>query len=173
MDLSKPGKDPINKAIAIVGPANSGKTGLICRLLGHFRDRGLKVAVLKHSHKPGLGDDGKDTGRYGRAGAKDVALAAPGLLRLTRLLDHDPPAEEVLAAWSPPADLILVEGYKSSSLPKISLVGPGLEQVLPDDARVIALVSSGPREARVPVFRPHQVAELADFILNFIKAPQK
>lgn len=160
---------PVNppKAVAIVGPSNAGKTELVCRLLGWFQSQGLEVAVLKHSHKRNLGDEGKDTGRYRRAGARNLALAAPGLLQITRCLPEDPPVEQVLAAWAPDADLILVEGYKSSSLPKIALVGSQLEKVLPDQSQVIALVSTDPYESRLPVFAPHQVAELGRFIQNF------
>mgnify|MGYP001196962894 CR=1 FL=1 len=36
------------RIFAISGVKNSGKTTLICRLLEIFKDKGLKVAVLKH-----------------------------------------------------------------------------------------------------------------------------
>jgi molybdopterin-guanine dinucleotide biosynthesis protein B len=156
------------KAVAIVGPSNSGKTELICRLVTWFRTQGLEAAVLKHSHHLQLADTGKDTGRYRQAGARNVALAAPGLLQITRVLAADPPVGEVLAAWTPDADLILVEGYKSSSLPQIALVGPQLEPVLQDFSRVIALVSGDPYESPLPVFAPGQVAELGQFIREFL-----
>jgi molybdopterin-guanine dinucleotide biosynthesis protein B len=156
------------KAVAIVGPSNSGKTGLVCRLLAWFQSQGLEVAVLKHSHKLNLGDEGKDTGRYQKAGARNLALAGPGLLQITRVLPEDPTVEQVLAAWAPDADLILVEGYKSSSLPKIALVGSQLEKVLRDFSQVIALVSPDPYKSRLPVFAPHQVAELGRFIQKFL-----
>ena len=67
-----PGGSPW-KAVALVGPSNSGKTGLICRLLGWFQTQGQEVAVLKHSHHLNLGDNSKDTGRYRQAGAANVA----------------------------------------------------------------------------------------------------
>ena len=86
------------KAVAIVGPSNAGKTELVCRLLGWFQSQGLEVAVLKHSHKLNLGDEAKDTGRYRQAGARNLALAGPGLLQITRCLPADPPVEQVLAA---------------------------------------------------------------------------
>jgi len=170
MQQSKPVNQPVAaaKAIAIVGPSNSGKTELICRLVGHFQAQGLEVAVLKHSHKLDLGDQGKDTGRYHRAGARNVALAAPGLLQITRYLPADPPVEEVLASWAPDADLILVEGYKSGSLPKIALVGSELEKVISDYSQVVALVSPEPWESHLPIFAPQQVAELGRFIQTFL-----
>jgi molybdopterin-guanine dinucleotide biosynthesis protein MobB len=51
----------MEKAITIVGPSNSGKTELICRLVAWSRAQGLTVAVLKHSHKLVLADEGKGT----------------------------------------------------------------------------------------------------------------
>lgn len=156
------------KAVAIVGPSNSGKTWLICRLLSWFQAQGRKVAVLKHSHHLNLGDTGKDTGRYRQAGALNVALAGPGVLQITRSLAADPTVDQVLAAWAPDADLILVEGYKSSSLPKIALVGAKSEKVLTDFSRVIALVSEEPTPSGLPVFSPGQVEELGRFILEFL-----
>lgn len=159
----------LHKTIAIVGPSNSGKTQLICRLLDWFQAQGLKVAALKHSHKLCLGDEGKDTWRYSKTGAQIVALTAPGLMQVTHYLSEDPPLAKVLAALSPEADLILVEGYKSSSLPKIVLVGSKLEKVLPDDHfQVIALVSPDPLKSEVPVFHSRQVVPLGQFILEYL-----
>lgn len=156
------------KAVAIVGPSNAGKTELICRLVDWFQTRGLKVAVLKHSHHPHLGDTAKDTGRYRRAGAKNVALAGPGLLQITLSLPSDPDVEEVFSSWHPDADLILVEGYKSGPLPKIALVGPKLEPVITDFSRVIALVGEAPGSSGLPVFSPEQVEELGRFLWEFL-----
>jgi molybdopterin-guanine dinucleotide biosynthesis protein B len=160
-----------HKTIAIVGPSNSGITELICRLLDWFQGQALNVAVLKHSHKSGLilGEEGKDTGRYRKHGARTVALAAPGLMQVTRYLSEvDLPLAAILAALSPGADLILVEGYKSSALPKIALVGSKLENVLPDHSQVIALVSPDPLKSEVPVFHSRQVVPLGQFILRYL-----
>jgi molybdopterin-guanine dinucleotide biosynthesis protein MobB len=158
----------LDKTIAIVGPSGSGKTELICHLVDWFQDQGLKVAVLKHSHKLGLGDEGKDTWRYRQTGAHIVALTAPGLMQITHYISEDPPLAKVLVALAPEADLILVEGYKSSVLPKIALVGLKLEKVLPDNSRVIALVSPDPLKSEVPVFQPGQVVPLGQFILEYL-----
>ncbi len=166
--MHPPGAD---KVISFVGPSGSGKTTLICRLLGWLKAQGLRAAVLKHSHKPGLGDEDKDTGKFRRAGAQTVALAAPGFLQISRVLPQEPPLDAALAQLAPAADLILVEGYKTSHLPKIALVGPDLEAVLPDDSRVIALVSSGPVESALPVFHPGEVEALGLFIKNYLGLP--
>ena len=151
-----------------MGPSGSGKTELICRLLEWFQAQGLKVAILKHSHKLNLGDESKDTGRYHQAGARIVALAAPGLLQVTRYLPEDPPLATVLDALAPGVDLILVEGYKTSPLPKVALVGLKLENILPNISHVIALVSSDPVDSPLPVFHPRQAAELCAFLMTYL-----
>jgi molybdopterin-guanine dinucleotide biosynthesis protein MobB len=151
-----------------VGPSGSGKTELICRLLPWFKAQGLKVAVLKHTHKQNLGEAGKDTGRFAKAGARLVALAGPGVLQITRYSSEDPHLKAVLAALAPEADLILVEGYKGSSLPKVALVGPGVENVLPDFSQVIALISTEPTDSPLPVFHPQQIGELGAFLKKYL-----
>ncbi len=147
-----------------MGPTNSGKTELICRLLEWFTAQGLKAAVLKHSHQQRLGDDGKDTWRYRQAGGRLVALAAPGLLQITRSHPGEPPLSEILAELARDADLILVEGYKSSSLPKLGLVASGAAVTLPDYPGLVAWVSALELATDLPVFHPRQVAEIGRFI---------
>lgn len=152
------------KALAIVGSSNSGKTELICRLLEWFTAQGLRVAVLKHSHHQQLGDDGKDTWRYRQAGGRLVALAAPGLLQITRSSSEEPPLDAILAELAPGSDLILVEGYKTSDLPKVGLAPPDAASPLPDYPRLVAWVSARPLPTHLPVFNPQQVAEIGRFI---------
>ncbi|MCL4502808.1 MAG: molybdopterin-guanine dinucleotide biosynthesis protein B, partial [Deltaproteobacteria bacterium] len=107
------------KALSIVGFSGSGKTELICLLLDWLIRQGIRVAVLKHTHHLDPGDRGKDTWRFRQAGARAVALAAPGLLQVSRSFPEEPPLPMILESLSPEADLILVEGYKSGPLPKI------------------------------------------------------
>jgi len=160
---------PRDKAIAIVGPSNSGKTELICRLLEWFTAQGLRAAVLKHSHHQHLGDDGKDTWRYRQAGGRLVALAAPGLLQITRSGPEEPSLSMILAELAPAADLILVEGYKTSDLPKVGLAPPDAASKLPDYPRLVAWVSAWPLPTDLPVFNPRQVAELGRFIQDQLR----
>ena len=156
------------KALAVVGRSNTGKTELICRLLPQLAARGLKVAVLKHSHHSDLdpGDQGKDTWRYRQAGAPTVALAAPGLLQVTRSFAGEPPLEQVLSSLAAAADLVLVEGYKTGPLPKVLVLGPDDRTEEPDYPHLIALVSEGPVDSPLPVFQVHQVEELSHWLYD-------
>lgn len=158
------------KAVSFVGRSNSGKTELICRLLPGLAARGLRVAVLKHSHHPDLdrGEQGKDTWRYRQAGAQTVALAAPGLMQVTRGFAGEPPLEQVLPFVAAEADLVLVEGYKRGPLPKVAVLAPEDRPEAPDYQHLIALVSERPVDSRLPVFQPHQVEELGQWLHDYL-----
>lgn len=159
----------MTKAVSIVGFSGSGKTELICRLLKHYSGLGLRVAVLKHTHHQlSPGDEGKDTWRFRQAGAAVAALAAPGLLQISRSFAEEPPLAESLAVLSPSTDLILVEGYKSGSLPKILVLNPALKENPVDLNQVIAVVSPVPVASPVPVFRPAEVGAIGNLILDHL-----
>ena len=162
----------MSKALSIVGFSGSGKTELICRLLDWLVRQGLKVAVLKHTHHHDPGDQGKDTWRFRQAGARVVALAAPGLLQVSQSFPEEPPLPLILESLSPEVDLILVEGYKASPLPKIVVLNPAIEARLPDLTQVIALVGPASAAATVPVFQPADVAAIGGFILAHLGLPE-
>ncbi|MGA9820710.1 MAG: molybdopterin-guanine dinucleotide biosynthesis protein B [Desulfobaccales bacterium] len=148
-----------------MGPSGSGKTELICRLLEWFGRRGLRVAVLKHTHHRDPGDRDKDTWRFRRAGARVVALAAPGLLQVSRQVIGEPPLSETLAALAREADLILVEGYKSGPLPKIAVLSVVPKEPPAISPQVIAMVGLAPVATDLPVFAPEDLEAIGGFIL--------
>jgi len=158
------------KAVAFVGLSNTGKTELICRLLPWLAARGLRVAVLKHSHHPDLDREeaGKDTWRYRQAGAQTVALAAPGLVQVTRSFAGEPSLKEILPPLAAEADLVLVEGYKTGPLPKVAVLEPDGGHEGPDYPNLIALVSERPVDTLLPVFQPHQVEELGQWLYDYL-----
>ena len=170
-DAVHPGNSAIfRKAVAIVGYSNSGKTELICRLLPCLAARGLRVAVLKHSHHSdiNLGDEGKDTWRYRQAGAQTVALSARGVLQVTRAFPEEPPLELVVETLAAEADVVLVEGYKTGPIPKVAVLGPDEGDEAPDYPHLIALVSDTAVKTRLPVFQRHQGEELGRYLHEFL-----
>ncbi len=159
---------PPNNIISLVGASGSGKTELICRLIAWFKSQGLKVAVLKHSHKTNLAES--DCARsYRQAGAHAVAQAGPRLVQITRYVPGEPDLAEVLAGLAPQADLVIVEGYKQSPLPKILVMEPRAEPITVDKAQIIALVSREFVESPLPVFHPDEVEEMGTFMLQYLR----
>lgn len=100
-----------------------------------------------------------------------VALAAPGFLQIINSYAAEPPLAQVLAALRSEADLILVEGYKSSSLPKLALAAPRADEPLPEYPHVIAWVSRSPLATELPVFSPDRVTDIGRFVAQFLGLP--
>ncbi|HBT97635.1 MAG TPA: molybdopterin-guanine dinucleotide biosynthesis protein B, partial [Desulfobulbaceae bacterium] len=70
--------------VTFIGWHNSGKTTLAAKVLTILRQRGLRVAAIKSTHKSGIIFDQAttDTGIYKAAGADGVLLVAPDQLVL-------------------------------------------------------------------------------------------
>ncbi len=158
------------KVISLVGPANSGKTQTVCRLVGWLAERGLRVGVVKHSHHR-LPAVSPEAAAYRQAGARAFAAAAPRVLQITCFPPGDPDPAPLLTWLNSQLDVVLVEGYKGGDLPKILLTGPGLEEVLPDRRQVVALISPQAGEGPLPVFHPDDLEGLGRFILTYLGMP--
>ena len=107
------------KVISVIGEKKSGKTSLIGYLIAYLKEYG-KVGCIKHAHNLDMAAaTAKDTARFFNAGAEVVIGASPektvkiyGSKNLQELIDE---------MASSGVDFVLVEGFKSSSLPKIAL----------------------------------------------------
>ena len=108
---------PVMKAISIVGEKNSGKTTLIEDLIAMLRDYG-SVGCIKHAQELAL-DESKDTTRLFNAGAELVIGASEhATLKLSRGKSLKEHLKDMADSGM---DFVLVEGFKSSDLPKIAI----------------------------------------------------
>ncbi len=154
-------------AVSIMGWSGSGKTTLIERMVPLLKGRGLKVGVLKHdSHQFEMDREGKDTWRYGQAGAEVVAISSPRQAAMLefRALDLDQMLDRFREV-----DLILVEGYKTSSLPRIEVhrtaTGkPPAEQ--PD--KLAALVTDATMVIDIPHFDLNDAKGVTEFVIGLL-----
>lgn len=106
----------------VTGWKNSGKTGLMERLVAAFTAEGRVVSTIKHAHHAlDLDQPGRDSHRHRMAGAQEVLVASRQRWALMHELRgaKEPALEDLLKQLSP-ADLVLVEGYKRAPHPKIA-----------------------------------------------------
>ena len=98
----------------VTGWKNSGKTGLMERLVTEFTARGYSVSTVKHAHHAfDVDHEGKDSHRHRLAGATEVLLSSRkrwALMHENRGED-EASLDELLARLSP-VDLVLVEDFK-------------------------------------------------------------
>jgi len=117
-----PASQPWPPLVSILGHSDSGKTLLVERLVPRLRARGLRVGVVKHcSHGIDVDHPGKDSDRIFKSGA-DVLAVGPHEA-LLRLHGDDTTLVPWLDRLSETCDVVLVEGFRETALPKIRLKG--------------------------------------------------
>ncbi len=153
----------------VIGWKNAGKTGLMERLVTEITARGYRVSTVKHAHHSfDVDHPGRDSYRHREAGATEVLLASRNRFALMHeLRDEDEPALSDLLAHLAPVDMVLIEGYKRDSHPKIEAFRAETNNPLiaPNDPTVRAVASDGPLELDRPVFDLNDTRAIADFIL--------
>ncbi len=153
------------KIVAVVGPSGSGKTTLLARLVPELRSRGLKVGVIKHTHKDvALDIEGKDTWTFTEAGAGTVGIVTPS--RAAVFLRSGPDVETLARRFFTDVDIVLVEGGKAiGGLKKISLIREGAERIAIPLDELLAVISDGPVAGDASILRTSQTKELADLLI--------
>ena len=153
----------------VTGWKNAGKTGLMERLVTEITGRGFTVSTLKHAHHSfDVDHPGKDSHRHRVAGASQVLLASGTRWALmTELRDEPEPTLADLIAKLDPVDLILVEGNKRDTHPKIEAfrTQTGNPQSALHDPTIKAIATDTPLDINRPQFDLDNTTAVADFIL--------
>ena len=157
----------MNPVFGITGWKNAGKTTLTERLVAEFVRRGWTVATVKHAHHAAdIDKSGTDSFRHRAAGATEVALVTGQRYAIMREQEEASLAE-VLARLAP-ADLVLVEGFKQESHPKIEVRSDDT-QPMDVAAHKIVAIASDSRPGGLPSFARDDIAGIADFIVARIE----
>lgn len=162
----------MQKILGVIGWSGCGKTTLIERLLPLLGQRGLRVSVIKHCHHSlDLDVPGKDSHRLRKAGAHEVMVLSPTGWGVFADIEHEPSLEEQLAHLSA-VDLVLLEGQKMQSLPKLEVWRPevGKPPRFPEDPLVIAVASNGRPDTALPCLDLDDPAAVADFVAAWARA---
>lgn len=155
--------------VSIVGRSGSGKTTLIEALVPKLTARGYRVATIKHDvHGFEIDREGKDSWRHKQAGAAVVVLSSPRRIAVVMEVEREWDPAEMGMFWMGGVDLVLTEGYKGASFPKIevNLTRDGEPWLCEGDSSLEAVVSnqSPCPPLAVPFFLSHEVERLADWL---------
>jgi molybdopterin-guanine dinucleotide biosynthesis protein MobB len=132
--------------------------------------------VIKHAHHGFEPDQpGKDSYRLRKAGAQQMVVTSrerTALITEHPQLRDEPCLSDALAALRPATlDLVLVEGFKHETFPKIELyrAATGKSPLFPSDPSIIAVASDGSLDERQLSGLPHlpidDPSAVADFVL--------
>jgi len=160
------------KIFGFAGYSGSGKTTLIEKLIPLFTKRGLRVSLIKHAHHMfDVDTPGKDSYRHRQAGCTEVLVTSSRRWVLMSELRGapEPDLNELIARMSP-CDLLLVEGFKRESIPKLevyrTLVGEPM--IHPHDGNVVAIASDGAIDTQLPWFSIDDADAIADFVTRHV-----
>ena len=159
-------------AVAIVGNSGAGKTTLLEQLIPALKRKGLRVGVIKHdAHRFDIDHPGKDSHRLTAAGADTMVITSASMLAMVKRHAASPPVEELLERYFSDVDLLLVEGFRGSSLPKIEVHRKEFHQPLicrgeRNDPGLAAVASDEPLDLDVPVLDLNDPGAIAEFIAS-------
>jgi molybdopterin-guanine dinucleotide biosynthesis protein B len=164
---SKP-KSSSPPILSIIGNSGSGKTTLLVKLIPRLKQRGLKVGTIKHDvHGFEIDKPGKDSWRHKQAGAVTTVISSYSKIGIVKDADHDHSLEELLPFFLG-TDIVLTEGYKRGSQPKIEVFRPEVckEPVSQGDEDLIAVISNVHLGFDVPRFHLNDLEGLVEFLIT-------
>ncbi len=160
--------------VCVVGRSETGKTTLIERLIPVLVKRGYKIGTLKHDvHRFEMDKEGKDTWRHKKAGARATLISSSTGIGLISDVDEELEPSQLVRKFFTDVDLILAEGYKRSTLPKIEVHRDEISKellCLPQE-NLIAIVSDTKRLPDVPTVKWNEIEKLVDIIQERVIRP--
>jgi molybdopterin-guanine dinucleotide biosynthesis protein B len=150
------------RIVSVVGRKDAGKTTLVVALAAEFLRKGRRVMTIKHaSHPVDVDRSGTDSFRHFHEGKAIRTLVVAPEMRVCfeRHPDDTDPAT-LAAQYCEGADIVLVEGFRKSTLPKIEVFRraasdrPLFETGLPNAGSWLAIVTDDDHfQAPCPVLR--------------------
>jgi molybdopterin-guanine dinucleotide biosynthesis adapter protein len=157
------------RLIGLAGFSGSGKTTLLVKLLPLLIARGRTVSTLKHAHHGfDVDQPGKDSHTHRLAGAHEVLVSSARRWALMHELRAQPePTLRELVPHLSPVDLVIVEGFKTETHPKLevhrSAVGKPL--LYPKDPNILAIASDRrPANAPLPWADLNDIEAIAELV---------
>lgn len=159
---------------AISGVKNSGKTTLITKLIPQLTKAGLKVATIKHDGHDFEADvKGTDTYAHFEAGAYGTAIFSKHKYMVVK--QQTGISEKDLIGCFPEADLILLEGFKGSTYPKIEIIRADNSHESVCLAKTLVAIASdfAFKHEVVPVVDLNATNQITELILDYMNKQEK
>lgn len=153
--------------------SGAGKTTLLEKIVKILKQRGLRVAVIKHDvHRFEMDHPGKDTWRLSQAGADIVAISSPEKMALLEKVTAEKSLDEVAAMISG-VDLILTEGFKQGGKPKVEVYRAEFQAPLRSSAEELLAIAGDASLPGTPCYALDDAAGIASELLCYLERFQQ
>jgi len=160
--------------VSIVGKSEAGKTTLIEKLIRELKARGYRVATIKHAPEGmSLDEPDKDSWRHTRAGSEATAVSSPDGMLLIKPVTREIGLDEVARFFGEDYDIILTEGFKQGSAPKIEVHRRQVGSPLSGVKKVIAIATDETLDTKARQFSLEDIKGLADLLEEGFIKPQR
>lgn len=158
--------------------SGTGKTTLLLKLIPELKQRGLRIAVIKHAHHNfDMDTPGKDSYELRKAGAVPMLICSSNrtVITIENETEADPTLQQMLMHIpADSVDMILVEGFKKWPFDKIELhrESTGKPLMYPDDNNIIAIAHDDKKPLKAPGLPQldiNDVNAIADFVIQYHK----
>lgn len=157
--------------VSFSAKSGTGKTTYLEKLVACLKEKGLRIALIKHdAHGFELDQPGKDSYRLRKAGVDTIILSGPDqTVQISRHTAGEPSLKQLLSSIQG-VDLILIEGYKFGAQPKIQLLRKGYSETpVGNPENTIAYVADFPYDpvpSDLPVFALNDPQDLAEYLVS-------
>lgn len=151
---------------SIVGSkSNTGKTTILCKIIEELKNRGYKVATIKHHMGEfEIDQPEKDTWKHGQAGADTIIISSPVKIAKIEKLQQEYNLDDIISQIQN-VDIIITEGYKKENKPKLEVIRKEIsENIISKDEELFGIVTDFPLKNEIPQFDFEQVEDIVNLI---------
>ena len=167
-----------NKLIGFAAYSGTGKTTLIKDVVMILKKSNYRVSVIKHAHHNfDIDQPGKDSYEIRKSGAENMLISSKNRWALMHenMNNNELTLIDLINILGKiKYDLILVEGFKAESFPKIELYRKEVSKdrglLSSSDKNVVAIATEQKTklETSLPVLDINNPQNIVDFIINFL-----
>lgn len=142
-----------------------GKTTIICKIIEELKNRGYRVATIKH-HWGDFEIDypGKDSWKHREAGADTVIVSSPSKLAIIEKVEEKYELDSIIDKIKN-VDIIITEGYKDENKPKMEVIRKEFSQeLICKENELFGIITDFTIESSIPQFNFSQVEEIVNLI---------
>lgn len=159
----------------VASSSNTGKTTILCKIIKELKNRGYRVATIKHH----MGDfdidhQDKDTWKHSQAGADMVIISSKVRIAKIEKVQEEYKLDDIISKIEN-VDIIITEGYKRENKPKLEVIRKEIsEELISKEEELFGIVTDFPLENQIPQFNFEQVIDIVNlieekFLINNLK----